>query len=324
MEEKNERASSHSLSRRALRISLFLPVGMTVLIWLAGLVVYLVAPGEFNTAVSAIIGISLLIFLVYWTRRAPPSLRFTAILLALPAVAGITVGLISGSASYTLIGVAITFVLLVVQRFLHTPLSYRAAYGRFQAGDMEQALTLINKSIQSRPDFWQSYQLRALIHLLQIDFPRAERDARRAVERGPHAHSAYNTLGQIYLAQMAFAQARDTYLEALRLAPDNALYHYQLGLSYFRLEAFRKAAESFAIAIGRPLLTVEYDLLAHYYLGRSLQALGHEEQAQEAYDNMETAVDGLQNLKAQLRDQPSTPHLALMRTDLADLESRLA
>ncbi|MEZ4518896.1 MAG: hypothetical protein R3C44_19440 [Chloroflexota bacterium] len=46
---------------------------------------------------------------------------------------------------------------------LTTPISYRMARRRFFAGDMSMALDLVDKSIAARPDFWESYQLRALI-----------------------------------------------------------------------------------------------------------------------------------------------------------------
>lgn len=153
--------SAHSLSKSELRASLLLPILITIGIWAAGLVLYLVTPGEFNTAVALFISLSLLAFLLYWTRNAEKRLRITAVVIAIPALMGISLGLIRGRVSDTLLGVGLTFLLLFLYRTFNTPISYRVAFRRFRAGDMDTALDLVDKAIAARPDFWESYQLRA-------------------------------------------------------------------------------------------------------------------------------------------------------------------
>jgi tetratricopeptide (TPR) repeat protein len=246
-----------------------------------------------------------------------------AVLFALPALAGIAWGLISGGAQYTLIGVGVTFILLAGQRFLNTPLSFRAALRAFNGGDTDRALRLINKSIEARPDYWESYQLRALIYLSRLDLARAERDAKTAVSRRPDAHPVYNTLGQVYLAQARFAEAEAVYAEAVERAPDNDLYHYHLGLSRYRREKYRPAAEALARATRGSLPRAMYDLAAHYYLGGCLEALGEPDAAAEAFAAMSHFRGGLAALRRQLRNQPPYPHLEQMRADAADMAARL-
>lgn len=311
-------------TRSALRASLLLPVLITLGIWLAGAVVLVLFPTAFNAVLAGVVGVSLALYLIYWTRHERRSLQITAVLFALPALAGIAWGLISGQARYTLIGVGVTFVLLVAQRVLNTPLSFRAALRHFNSGDVDQALQLINKSIEARPDFWESYQLRALIHLSKLNFARAERDAKTAVSRRPEAHPVYNTLGQVYLAQERFAAAEEAYVQAVELAPDNDLYRYHLGLSRYRQEKYRPAAEALAAATQGALPRAMHDLAAHYYLGRCLEALGEADAAAEAYAEMAHFRRGLATWRRQLRDQPPYPHLAQMRADVADMAVRLA
>ena len=75
----NQKASSaHRLSKKELRASLILPVIITLIIWGAGLLLYVVTPGEFNTAVALFISAALLAFLLYWTRHEEKRLRITA------------------------------------------------------------------------------------------------------------------------------------------------------------------------------------------------------------------------------------------------------
>ncbi len=309
--------------RQEMRASLLLPIGITFVVWLAGLVAYLLLPGQFYAVVSLLVGLGMLIFLFIWTRSATPRVRRIAIVLALPALAGIALGLVYGSASYTLLGVGLSLALLIGQRIVDTPISFRFAARQFHNGQIEAALDLVNRSINARPDFWQSYQLRAMIYLTRLDFVRAEKDALAAIERNPKAHPAYNTLGQIYLAQERFAEAADVYNQALDLAPDYALYHYHLGLAQYRLGQFDEAADSLAESTRRTLPIVEYDLQSYYYLGRSLEALGETDLAAEADTEMARFADGLWPLRRQLDNQPDFPHLAQMRADAADLARRL-
>ena len=314
--------SAHSLSKKELRASLILPIVITVIIWGVGLFLYLVTPEEFNTAVALFISLALLIFLLYWTRNAEKRLRITAVVIAIPALMGLSLGLIRGSAGDTLLGVGLTFLLLFLYRIINTPISYRVAFRHFRAGDMETALDLVDKAIQARPDFWESYQLRALIYLTELDFSRAERSAKEAIARKPSAHPVYNTLGQVYLAEAKFDKAKMSFAQALELDSGNALYLYHLGLCQYRLADYREAAANFIAAISGSLHFLEYELQAHYYLWRCLKSLDEAEQAQTVHEKMQAFAPGLALIQEQLANQPDYPHLPFLQADAADLSQQ--
>ncbi len=316
--------SGHSLSKKELRASLVLPVVITLIIWGAGLLLYLITPGEFNTAVALFISLALFASLLYWTRDAEKRLRMTAVVIAIPALIGISLGMIRGSVSATLSGVALTFLFLFLYRTFNTPISYRVALRRFREGDMETALELVDKAIQARPDFWESYQLRALIFLTELDFSRAERSAKEAVVRKPDAHPVYNTLGQVYLAETKFDKAQESFTQALELEPDNALYRYHLGLCQFRQENYREAAASFMAAINGSLRFLEYELQAHYYLWRCLVSLEEVEQAQTVREKMQNFAPGVPLIQEQLTNQPDYPHLPALQADANDLAQQFS
>lgn len=320
---KQEARSAHSLSKKELRASLVLPVVITLIIWGAGLLLYLITPGEFNTAVALFISLALLVFLLYWTRQAEKRLRITAVIIAIPALLGISLGLIRGSVSNTLLGVGLTFLLLFLYRTFNTPISYRVALRHFRAGDLETALDLVDKAILARPDFWESYQLRALIYLTELDFSRAERSAKEAVARKPDAHPVYNTLGQVYLAEAKFSKAQESFAQALALEPGNALYRYHLALCRFRQDDYREAAANFMDAINGSLRFLEYELQAHYYLWRCLIALQETEQAQIVREKMQAFAPGMPLIQEQLTNQPDYPHLPYLQADAADLSQQL-
>ncbi|MFQ5420960.1 MAG: tetratricopeptide repeat protein, partial [Anaerolineae bacterium] len=237
-------------SRRELRLSLLLPVVIIIVVWLIGLGVYTVTPGEvlFNQVIAILIGSSLIVTLIFYIRQAAPRLRVWALSMAVPALVGITVGVVNGRSTPILIGCGITILLLIAQRALSIPFSYRAAAQAFNRGEMNRALTLINKSIIARPDFAESYQLRALILINNLQANAAEQDAQKAISLQPQADQFYNTLGQIYLSTGRYADMRETYQNAVAINPDRAMHYYHLGLSHYRLGAYRDAAAAFSMA----------------------------------------------------------------------------
>ena len=320
----NEKKAARRRVRNQMSSSLLLPIALGLTILLAGVVVAMLAPWSFNNTISAFIVLLLFGYLIWSTRGAGWKLRILALILAIPAIIGITLSLVNGSITAAFVGVGITAVLLIILRFLHTPISYRVAYRHFRNGQMQEALEIINKSINARPDFWESYQLRSLIYLSQMSLDHAERDAQTAIEINPKAHPVYNTLGQVYLAQERFAEAEEAYNNALDLAPGYALYLYHLGLCEFRRQEYDESAQSLAAASRGTLPIIEYDLQNAYYLTRSLEEIGDSENADLARQQMAKFRDGLPLIKKQLENQPAYPHLEQMRADAGDLEQRLS
>lgn len=315
--------SPHSLNQKELRASTLLPVVIPVGIVLLGLVVWLIAPDDFNTGLAIAMSLSLLLFLLYWTRREAARQRVVALALAIPALVGVSVGMSNGRIAPILLGFGLTGLLLVIHRAVSIPISYRFAARRYQTGDLAAALALVEKSIDARPNFWESYQLKALIFLAQADFPRAERAAKEALTANPQSDAAANTLGQIYLAQAQFEAAKGAYIQAVSQNPDHALHWYHLGLCQYRLAEWAEAVDSLVGATKRAPHILEYELWQHFYLWRCLQALGREEQAAEVHTKMQKFAEGLPYLQEQLAQQPETPHLPLIRADLADLAQQI-
>jgi len=320
---QKEKKAARRQVRNQMSSSLLLPIALGLTILLAGIVVAMFAPWSFQNSIAAFIVLVLFGYLVWSTRGATWKLRVLALVLAIPAVVGISLSIVGGSLTEAIVGVGLTAVLLILLRFFHTPVSYRVAYNYFRGNQMQKALEMINKSINARPDFWESYQLRSLIYLSQMSLDHAERDALQALELNPKAHPVYNTLGQAYLAQARFADAEEAYSSALDLAPGYALYLYHLGLCEYRRQDFEESAQSFAAASRGTLPLIEYDLQNAYYLTCSLEELGDEETAAAARKQMFKFRAGLPLIQKQLANQPNYPHLDQMRADADDMEQRL-
>lgn len=324
--ETTKSAPGQRPSRSELRASIVWPVVISVAIWVIGLLIWIVRPGQFDALVSIIIAVGLAIYLLYYQRsqRLSPGERVVSLLLAAPAIAGISYGLIRGEAVYTITGVSASLLLLAMQRALTVPLSFRLAARSFSRGHLETALDLVDKAIAARPAFWESYQLRALINLSGMQFAAAERDAHTALRLRPDAHPVYNTLGQLYLAQSRYEKALEAYSQAIALSPKQALYHFHQGVAGYRLGQHRPAAEALAASTRLGLPHVTYELQAYYYLGRALELNGEIEKAEEIFADMVKFKEGADLLKDELKQQPDFPELPALRADLRDMQKRLA
>jgi tetratricopeptide (TPR) repeat protein len=320
---QSPRRSRHSLTRREMTVSFVAPTVIFLAIWLIGLIVYVVAPEQFLTAVNLLIALGLFLFLLYHTRRARWTTRITAVILAVPALVGITISLTSGDTVPLIAGVALTLALLAGQRFLETPLTYRRAAAAFAAGNNDLAMDMVNRAIALRPDFSESFQLRALVHLADGELIPALQDGQMAVAQEPEQPTAHSVLGQIYLAQGAYEAAATAFDMALVFDPDNALYHYYFGLCQYRLEQHQTAAEALHTAVNRNLPRDDFLLLALYYLGESLAQLNRAEEAAERFGQMDNFRDSLADLQAQYDHLPSYPHLERMKLDLTAVAERL-
>lgn len=322
--DPRKRKSVRQNMKQEMRSSMLLPTALGLAILLVGAVAVIFTPWPFWITMTILISLILFAYLLWSTRGAKWGLRLLALAIAVPAVAGISYGLANGSTSAALLGVGVTVFLLALLRFYQTPLSFRMANSRFRHGDFEGALDLVDRSISARPDFWESYQLRAMILLSNMQLNHAERDAQKAISINPRAHPVHNTLGHVYLAQQDFPAAEEAYGRALDLAPGYALYLYHLGLSEYRQGKYRDAAESFAAATQGTLPTAEYDLQSRYYLARSLEEIDAPEQAAMAEAQMVKFAYGLEPLQTMIESQPDYPHVELMRADLDDIAARLA
>lgn len=314
--------NSHRMSKEELRSSFVLPVIISVCIWLIGVVIYTLSPVAFNETVGGILTLILVFFLLWWSRGQPWQMRVTAVLCAIPTFIGLITSITAGRLLYAGVGLGVTLGALVLLRFLQTPFSYRLAYRAYEQADYAQSLRLINKSLEARPNFWESYELRARLRLMRFDFAQAEQDIQHALALKPNSHRLYNTLGQLYMVQTKFVQAQQAYEQAIALEP-TAIYFYYAGWASYEARRYETAVEHLMQATQATLPASQFDLWCHFYLGQSLTALNRPEQAQIAYDTMHNFADGLPQIQATLAQQPDYPYLSQLQTELQQLETLL-
>jgi tetratricopeptide (TPR) repeat protein len=209
----------------------------------------------------------------------------------------------------------------ILSSWSQLPSHLRPVLKEFQAGNVAQALLLVNQSIQAYPETWQAYQLRSVIHYSRLQVAEAERDARTALKLKPDSFYNHNALGQALLIQGRYIEAKEAFSEALRLAPKQAMNH-NLGIACYRSGEYATAVEALAKAT-QTELPASQKLWVYYLLGRSFEALGQQDRAEQTYQAMQRYRDGFEKLVDSVRDKPDYPDIALVRADIADIERRL-
>jgi tetratricopeptide (TPR) repeat protein len=262
----------------------------------------------------------------FWILRARPAARRLILQQLLPAHIGIPIavfGLLTKQRPLIFSALVISIGIVLAQFLLHLPPYYRRAHKRFQGGDLNNALDLINKSIQARPNSSEAYYLRSLIYLALKLPGKAEQDARKAIQIKPHSPAGFRALGQIFYLRGCYSQAKEAFTEALTLNPGNPLLLSDLGQTCYRLGQYEEAIENLKLAaISR--LDDACNLSIHYFLGRSLEELGKEGQADDVFETMRRFRRGLSRLEEQYSSWPDDlPEMQLAQEDLEDMRDLL-
>lgn len=245
------------------------------------------------------------------------------LLLIIPLLTALLAFFLTENILYTALGFVVGYLILQGARVLLLPSGLHGAVRAFQSGRLEEALARTNQIIDQKPDRWESYYLRALIHFALSNLPAAEADAREAVERKPDSDTNYVTLGQVLYAQARFPQAEEAFAEAVRLRGTEGLNQYHLGATLFHLERYQDAIPRLELAIKLRTSNEQMELLAHYYLARSLQQVGRDEEAADIYGEMQEHADALANLRRDINSASDYPARHLLQKDVAAIEKRL-
>ncbi|MEN8151645.1 MAG: tetratricopeptide repeat protein, partial [Planctomycetota bacterium] len=151
------------------------------------------------------------------------------------------------------------------------------ALERQEAGDLEEAVTLFDRSLEKDPDFTRGLigKGQALLDLGRIEEARVS--LARAVEVTPNSALAHVNLGVTFLRENRTDEAVPHFERALAISSTNALAHYNLGLARIDRREYEAAVTSLreAVRFG------EGDPDFHRELGFALLQLGEWEKAAE-------------------------------------------
>jgi tetratricopeptide (TPR) repeat protein len=245
------------------------------------------------------------------------------LLFAIPLLAALVVFLLTEQLAFTALAFVGGYVLMEGLRFLVLPPHLHRAVQNYRRGDLEEALALTEMSIEKRPDRWESHYLRSLIYFAMSRLDLAEQSIREAIRLNEDSDTSYNMLGQILYSQNQLEEAEQNFAKAVELRAREGLNHYHLGATQYRLERYADAAPRLELATRLGIDNPQLNLLAHYYLARSHEQLGQQEEAESAYDKMQENREAFEALKQDVASVPDYPALPQLKQEVAAINSRL-
>lgn len=245
------------------------------------------------------------------------------LLFAVPLLAALVAFLLTNQLLFTALGFVVGYLIMEGLRFLLLPPHLHNAVRLYRRGALEDALPLVEQSIAARPERWESHYLRALILFGMSRLEAAEESARQATQLNADSDINHLTLGQILYAQGRFEEAEEAFADAVRAKGREGVNQYHLASAHYRLQRYEDAAPRLELATRLGLENPQIELLAHYYLGRSLQELGDEEAANAAYEEMQKHAEALEALQEDVQNVPDYPERALLQQDISAISSRL-
>ncbi len=245
------------------------------------------------------------------------------LLFAIPLLAALIVFLMTEQLAFTALAFVGGYVLMEGLRFLILPPHLHRAVQHYRRGDLEEALALTERSIEKRPERWESHYLRSLIYFAMSRLDIAEESIREAIRLNENSDSSHNMLGQILYSQNRLEEAEQQFARAVELRAREGLNHYHLGATQYRLERYADAAPRLELAVRLGIENPQLNLLAYYYLARSHEQLGEEEEAEKAYDKMQENREAFEALKQDVANVPDYPGLLQLKQEISAINSRL-
>ena len=89
-----------------------------------------------------------------------------------------------------------------------------------QAGEYEQAITLLTDVIRKKPEYAEGWNRRATVYYLAGDYPKSIADCNEVLKRNPGHFGALSGLGQIYLQLEDEEAALKWFRRALEVNPN--------------------------------------------------------------------------------------------------------
>ena len=177
---------------------------------------------------------------------------------------------------------------------------------RQEAGDLNEALDLVEKAIELKPEAATYHATLGSIRFAQGDIPSARANYEQALSLNPNLRQGHNTLGYLQLQMGEAALAEQTFNTALRVDPDSPQTYANLGQAAL---AQGKVEEGVSYA-QKELALDEQSLPARSTLADALLAQGAYAIAEQAYRTCLQERAGVPSWVAGLADALLAQHRA--------------
>lgn len=299
---------------------------LPILLIFLGVFLLVFTPGflfEFRviTFISAIFSL-MSAMILFMTHDKGPFIKKTMLWAAFLFTAGCGPVLLGSSLAWLLVpvlGIPLTLLWFIYLR--HPPKLWKFIW-LVQKKKPAEAAQYINEWIRSHPHDWRMFLVRSEFHLNRAQIAEAERDARMAVKLKPEYHESHNQVGRCMLITGQYEEARAAFESAQKLKSNNQ-YLANLGAACYTLGDYPAAVAALTQATRQPLDHPLYTMGAYYYLGCSLEKIGEQKKAQEAFTAMKEHAADIDQYIAQINAAPDFPGTVATRADFLDIKCRL-
>ena len=156
---------------------------------------------------------------------------------------------------------------------------YQLGLQKKQAGLIEEAADLFEKSLQLRPNHMQTEQALGLVLLSLGKGEQAVEALRKALAQNVGDAALHAALGRAFIKQGKNEESVNALRTAVKIDPKNTEYHYYLGLALVESKKLEESSQEFRHVI--ELLPKSPD--AHYELGNALAKMNRSTEAIPEY-----------------------------------------
>jgi tetratricopeptide (TPR) repeat protein len=111
----------------------------------------------------------------------------------------------------------------------------------FLAADKQKGYALLEKAIETKPDFIHAYYTLGVFYYTDRDYNKAEAMLNKTIELDSRYWAAYKLLGDMYLEKGDYQKAINKYSVATDINANNATLLNDLGLALMQMERYKEA-----------------------------------------------------------------------------------
>lgn len=209
-------------------------------------------------------------------------------------------GVLRSWMAFGVVGILLFVLFSAARHKQQDAISLRSALRAWRSGDQEQALQLLGRVLEHRPNFAEGHYMLGRIYLDRNDLDNSLREFKRTAELSPSFVEAQGQLCAVYIRKRLPNDALPYCQKAVSLDPENPDRRYNLGLVQLALRDFSGAVTSFEKAAeARPDSVDEnYELaLALFLNGEKQKAMAQAEKVLRIDPNHARARELLNELK---------------------------
>ncbi|MBN1564420.1 MAG: tetratricopeptide repeat protein [Anaerolineae bacterium] len=195
-------------------------------------------------------------------------------------------------------------------------MEYQAAIKHLRAGNIKDAISIMDKLIATEPNETEHYRFRAELFRLSSNLPKAITDYERITQIAPESPTGYGGLAEVYAQRSEYERAREYAQTALDKQPGQWMPLYNLGMIEDRLKDSDAVREHLEAALKMGLPHSRYRLLAHLWLARAAYRRGDMAATEQHLAALRQQANSLDEWQTIFASKQAAPLRRLLEADV--------